>query len=187
MKLKPLARNAFGIVAATTVAGLGLAAAPASADITGVRGACFHEGFPGACTGEYIMIEATDSTPVWVTLNGTVLGGSPFTLNQDTTGYHAQLVLDCRLTPLHIVAVQKSASGTITSQQASDFTPPSTVEGAIMGDLISGSATGSAQAWQAATGDTTPNVGSASGSKSAVNAAKVGSAESAGCHVTAQY
>ncbi|MFE2999713.1 hypothetical protein ACFXG4_32530 [Nocardia sp. NPDC059246] len=187
MKLKPLARNTFGIVAATTVAGLGLGAAPASADITNLKVVC-DRWWGGAtpCDGSDIILDATDSTPVWITVNGTALAGSPFSLQQANPGYHIQLFLDCRMTPLHVVAMQKSASGTITSQQSTDFTPPTTVGNAVLGDLFSGSSIGSAQVWQALTGNNTPNVGSASGSAAAANDANVGSAESAGCHVTGQ-
>ncbi|MFJ9368332.1 hypothetical protein ACIRRA_28445 [Nocardia sp. NPDC101769] len=123
---------------------------------------------------------------MWITVNGTALAGSPFSLPQANPGYHIQLFLDCRMTPLHVVAMQKSASGAITSQQSTDFSPPYTVGDLVMGDLFRGVATGSAQVWQAVTGNNTPNVGSASGSAAAASDANAGSAESAGCHVQVQ-
>ncbi|MFE3758566.1 hypothetical protein ACFXO9_30045 [Nocardia tengchongensis] len=185
--LKRLARNTFGIVSATAVAGLGLGAAPAHADITHLNASCPHGEEVGAyCT--MIAIDTTDSAPVWVTLNGTMLGGSPFTprQRQSSTDYGIVLNLDCTLIPLHIVAMQKNASGTITSQQSTDFNPPNTVESAVISNLIYGGFAGVGQAWQALTGMNTPSVGSASGSTSAVDAMKTGSAGSGGCHVRYQ-
>ncbi|MEU6587193.1 hypothetical protein [Nocardia sp. NPDC046763] len=183
MKLKPLARNTFSIVAATTVAGLGLGAAPASADITGLKVVCDRWwGGSTPCDGSDIILDATDSTPVWITVNGTALAGSPFSLQPANPGYHLQLFLDCLMTPLHVVAMQKSASGAITSQQSTDYSPPHTVVDLVMSDLFRGVTIGSAQAWQAVTGNNTPNVGSASGSAAAASDANAGSAESAGCH-----
>ncbi|WP_458690310.1 hypothetical protein [Nocardia tengchongensis] len=188
MKLNPLARTTFGIVATAAVASLGLGAAPASADITDLAVTCDRSfGGIGPCEESEIRLHVTDLTPVWITVNGTALAGSPFLPRQDNFGIHVNLILDCRMTPLHVVAMQKSASGTITSQQSADFSPAYTVGNLVMGDLSTGSGIGSAQAWKAATGDNTPNVGSASGSAAAVNDANAGSAESAGCHVKSQY
>ncbi|MFE3192415.1 hypothetical protein ACFXHA_25625 [Nocardia sp. NPDC059240] len=185
MRLKILGRNAFGIAAATTVAGLAIGAAPASADIIDLTADCI--GYRGtACTAADIEMHFTDATPVWVTLNGTTLGGSPFTPKVFNNSSSMQLILDCHLTPLHIVAMQKDASGTITSQKSTDYTPPVTVPSLIIGDMFTGSALGSADAWLAITGNTTPNTGSALGSSSAADAVKSGSAENGGCHVTDQ-
>ncbi|WP_433566845.1 hypothetical protein ACQP1O_17650 [Nocardia sp. CA-151230] len=125
MKLKPLARNGFGILTAAAAASLALGAAPASADITKVAADCAKGGIDGPGCSAYIAVYATDSTPVWVTLDGIVLGGSPFpTRFYGASGYGAQIDLDCYDIPLHVVAMQKSANGVITSQMSTDYTPP---------------------------------------------------------------
>ncbi|MGW4352158.1 hypothetical protein ACWELJ_08695 [Nocardia sp. NPDC004582] len=167
MKPKPLARTTFCIAATAAVASVGLGAAPASADITNLTVACVRSyGTYEPCEASEIGMHVTDLTPVWITVNGTALAGSPFLPRQDNYGIHLNLTLDCRMTPLHVVAMQKSASGTITSQQSADLSPDYTV-----GNLVIGHLTGS----------------SAGGSSAAVNDANTGSAESAGCHVKSQY
>ncbi|MEV6095615.1 hypothetical protein [Nocardia sp. NPDC051981] len=124
MKLKPLARKGFGVLAAAAAASLALGAAPASADITKVAAYCAKGGIDGPGCSAYIAVYATDSAPVWVTLDGIVLGGSPFPTKLYGDTYEVQIDLDCYDIPLHVVAMQKSANGVITSQMSTDYTPP---------------------------------------------------------------
>ncbi|WP_405497141.1 hypothetical protein [Nocardia sp. NBC_00511] len=139
MKLKPLARKGFGILAASSAVSLALGATPASADITQVQADCAKGGIDGPGCSAYIAVIATDSTPVWVTLDGNVLGGSPFSTRfYGATGYEVQIYLDCVDIPLHVVAMQKSANGAITSQMSTDYTPPAPGGAQVLG--LTGSA-----------------------------------------------
>ncbi|MGW4120181.1 hypothetical protein [Nocardia sp. NPDC004711] len=149
MKLKPLACKGFGILTAATVASLALGAAPASASITELGAECPISGYEGSdprCENSHIWVGTTDSTPVWLTVNGTVLGGSPFpvTLYAAGGGYGAGVYLDCAEITLHVTAMQKSADGTITSQKSIDYTPAYPRVGSTAQSILAGSASGSA-------------------------------------------
>ncbi|MFE3794799.1 hypothetical protein [Nocardia tengchongensis] len=194
MSLKPLARKGLGVPTAVSAGVLALGAAPAAADITSATANCPGGGdMIGPCTGASIVVETTDTNPVWVTVNGSALDGSPYTPTPavSATGakiYEVGVRLDCVYTPLHVIAVQKNSAGAITSQMSADYAAPS-AGGLMLGNLLMGSAAGAliggVNNGSGTTGSVGPTLsGLLSGSGTGLTkAGDLGSAAAQPCHV----
>ncbi|GAB3213056.1 hypothetical protein [Nocardia tengchongensis] len=144
MSPKSLVCKGIGVVAAAAAIVSAVGAGPATADIISTAVTCPSGEMIGPCNETQIVVDTTDANPVWITLNGTELPGSPFTpvAFTQTSGaiiHTTQVLLDCIRTPLHVVAVQKNSAGVITSQMSADYTPAPTSTGSALNNLLTGS------------------------------------------------
>ncbi|MFJ9366110.1 hypothetical protein ACIRRA_17085 [Nocardia sp. NPDC101769] len=126
MNVKNLFRKGFGIITLTSaaVAGLVMGAAPASASLVSTRVDC-QGGAVDGCSGAYVIVQATTSSPVTIVVNGVTLGGSPFALTPCCSGVNgANYGVTVQIARVdgdqHVVVTQKNADGT-TSQQSADY------------------------------------------------------------------